>query len=216
MANFRTLVQELAKECGASAPSSVTNQKGESKRFVEWVNRANQDLEGLWANWKFLWAKDNFDTVADTRTYTPAADIGEWDPDSFKVDNTPLSLVQHELAGDFDLDETGQPHTAVVMPNNSLRLFPMPDAAYNITFEYYRAPKAMADNDDLPRLPAKFHDIVVLRALIKYAYYESAPEVLDRARDEYPSRLMALESSQLPGNSGIHNFSRSNIQVTVE
>lgn len=217
MSNFRELVEELATEyCGASAPNSVTNQKGESKRFVDWINRANKDLQNLWANWKFLWVNSTFSTVTDQRAYTPFTDIGEWNATQFYIGDDPLAVTYHETSGRFDQTETGKPHTVVIMPDNSLQLYPLPDAAYSINCEYYRAPQELKENTDISLIPEKFHDVIVLRAVVKYAHYESAPELLELARVEYPERLTQLEASQLPGQNSMHNFSMNDFRVETE
>jgi hypothetical protein len=69
---------------------------------------------------------------------------------------------------------------------------------YAVSLPYYRTPQILTDNTDIPLIPESYHDLIWMRAVIKYGYYESAPEMLQRVQAEYPSRLASLEANQLP------------------
>ena len=219
MSNFKELVGALALNCGESSPSSVENQTGESQRFISWINQANKDLQNKWSNWRFLWAEGAFSVTQGERNYAPFDDVGEWDLKRFKIDGEPIhSLEYHEWCYDQLEDETFEerPSVVLVMPDNSLRLYPTPDSDYSISCEYFKAPQELTKNTDISWIPEKFHDVIWRFALLEYAYFESAPEVLERVSTQYPARLQALEASQLPGNMNLHNSSQSAIEVVAE
>lgn len=219
MSNFKSLVGDLALNCGASAPSSVLNQAGESQRFISWINQANKDIQNKWSNWRFLWVENSFTTEQGERNYSPYDDVGEWDFDRFRVGGTPVPAMEYHKWCYDQLEDEGfedQPTVILVMPDNSLRLYPAPDATYTIACEYFKAPQEMTSNTDISWIPEKFHDVIWRWALLEYAYFESAPEVLERVKSQLPGRIEALEASQLPGNTNIHNSSQSFIEVVAE
>lgn len=225
MSTFLELCQDLARECGmpATMPSTTTGQTGEALRFVEWIQRANLDIQGMYSNWKFLWTEHSFSTVSGTRDYTSSApsgqttpsDLGEWDRKRFYIGTDPLTCYEYE---EWDVEQTasGKPWAVIVMPNNDLRLYPNPDAVYSITADYYKTPQSLSGNSDTGTIPAKFHDLIVYFAITKYAYFEAAREVLEYANAELGKRWPALTASQLPGQHMQHNSSTSNLVITPE
>lgn len=225
MSTFLELCQDLARECGmpATMPTTTVSQTGEALRFVEWIKRADLDIQGQWANWNFLWAQHSFSTVSGTRDYTASApsgsttptNLGTWDKTRFLIGTTPLVCYEYE---EWEIYETasGKPTSVIIMPDNSLRLYPNPDGVYTITADYFKAPAELSGNSDTGVIPERFHDIIVYIAITKYAHFEAADEVLQYAHSELSRRWPLLEASQLPGQYNQHNSSVSNLTITAE
>lgn len=200
--NFKQLVNELAREGGVGgggAIQSVDSPSGETARIVSWIRRADLDIQGLYFDWKFLWKSHTLTTSDGTSDYTGPSDVHFWDSDKVAIgDNRAIAVIEYELWDGYDDGAKGQPWQIIVMPDNSLKLYPTPDDAYTVSLPYYRTPRELDGNSDEPLIPSPFHDVIWMRALLKYGFYEAASDVIQRVRTEYPERLRALESHQLP------------------
>jgi hypothetical protein len=211
---YLQLLQALHRECGAAgaAPSGVTNLTGEASRLAGYIRDANLDIQNLWLNWKFLWDQDS-------RALTPTSNVlaaptgmgdGLWDEDTFKITPAgetvaqPLIVQEYDEVKSEDVDTTaGTPWRAVIMPDNSLRFEGTPDAADTFTADYFREPDAdeLTAAGDEPSIPSRFHQVIIGAALIKYATYEGAEEILTKGQGIYAEYLARLENSQLPNQS---------------
>jgi len=228
---FLYWVQELHRESGAAgrAPTTVTGVTGEAARLVGWVKEANQSVQRLWDNWKFLRTTYSQACTAGTNTLAAPADIGAgtWDLDSFMITESGQSISSPILVYEYDnvkqepIDtSSGVPWRVVVMPDNSLRLESTPNAAHVIAADYYREP-AVDEFDvdaDTSTIPAKFQRIILAEALLMYAEYEGAQEAKtkgDRIKGEIMPRL---ENSQLPngGNSRYKVGAGRHIEVIAQ
>lgn len=225
--NFLQLVQALHRESGAAgnAPTTVTNQTGEANRMVNWIKQANMHVQSLWADWKFLRETDNRALTASVNTLTAPSgfDAGMWDLDTFRITPYGETLSQQILAMEYadvkteDIDTTaGTPWRAVVMPDGSLRFEGTPDAADTFTADYYRSPDdtELAANADESSIPARFHNVILGRALVLYANYEGAEEIRTQGIELYTDYLARLENNQLPNKA--HSRFRSGAPIIIQ
>jgi len=213
--NFLTLCKTLARESGASSSTltTVSGATGENLRFIEWVRQANRDVQSLWANWKFNFAQASDTTSVGVSVNSAPSDLESWDRLRFKIDGEAVPSIDYAEWSDFGAVSIGKPSMVVVMPDNGLMFSPTPDDIYAVTGDYYKRPQDLTDNEDIPRIPETYHDVIWLYALVNYAYYEAADEVLQRAKDRLMERLPRLEASQLPM---AHNHAWSNPGFVVE
>lgn len=208
---YLQLLQALHRDCGAAGavPLAVTGLTGEVARLAGYVRQANEDIQNLWATWKFLWRQDSRALTPTDNTLDAPADFGDglWDLDTFRITPAGDTLAQPILGAEYeevrgeDLDTTtGTPWRAVVMPDGSLRFEGTPDAADTFTADYWRSPdpdelEAAADE---PSIPARFHNVILGKAIMKYAEFEGAEEIMAKGQDLYNTYLPRLENSQLP------------------
>lgn len=217
--NFKDLVSTLAREAGVSGGgniSSVSSPSGETARLVGWVRQAHIDIQKLWFDWKFLWQDFGINTEAGKADYNAPLEKLWWDRDKAKLDGQSIAdhVIEYELWDGYEEPGTGKPNRVVIMPNGSLKLLPTPDGIYSLSMPFYRTPQVLINDNDIPIIPEAFHDVIWMRALLKYAYYEAAPEVLERVGTEYPELLGALESSQLP-NRYRHHLAQDDEPIVV-
>ena len=86
-----------------------------------------------------------------------------------------------------------------VGPDQSLCLGPPPNGNYTITGDYWMAPSLMVADTDVPLgLPTRWHLLIVYLAMLKYGFYESAGDVLQRAQAERDRLYRQLEAGRLP------------------
>lgn len=216
--NYLQLCQRMRQESGGisgSGPTAVTNQVGEYKSVVDWVQSAYEDIQNLHPDWDFLRTDLSFQTIANASTYVKTAigadEQGEWIPDSFRSYLTSGGVSGEGFMQWMSWDSfrntyligsmrstTGFPQIMAKKPDTSLIFWPIPNAAYTINGEYFKRPQFMTANTDIPIIPVKFHMIIVWRALMYYAGQNNAPEIFAVAQKEYRRLLNLLQASQLP------------------
>ena len=204
--NYLELAVNLRIECSVAGvgPVSLNDNRAEYQRLIRWIRDANTELQGKYANWRFLWNKDEFETIAGIDYYlvgeTIPAHINVYRPESFTING---ELLQETDFYDRHLpvDETtkGKPSLVIVQPNNDLRLWPIPNKADTIAYEYYAQPQILKEADDIPLIPEPWHKLIVYRAMMMYGDYENAVEVKQAGMEGLSSIMPQLETNQLPG-----------------
>lgn len=215
--NCLELCQDLAREAGMPAISSVLNQSGEALRAVNWINKAYRYIINLNPTWRFLRTEFLIQVQAGNASYSATSlsltQFGEWKPDSFRAYAKSVGVADEQLVPwmqDYDRFRdkyqlgalrtmTGRPQIIVEKPDQSLIIWPTPDQEYVMPGEYYKFPGALAANADIPVLPAKFHEAIVWRALMYYGEYEGAGAVVAVGQSEFERVLSAMELLNLPG-----------------
>lgn len=213
--NFVQLVESLRIECGVSGSPivSVQNLSGELARLKMWIGDAWDELQTGRPDWKWLFSEFSFSTIASTQRYT-ATDAGVpnldiWKQDSFWMYNESFGLSDQMPLAEMRWDHFREmyirgvqyplrPMCYSVNPDKSIWLGPLPDAAYTISGECWNNPVSLAADADAPLMPARFHKAVVYKAMAKYAGYEGASEVMERALTEGGPLYTKLEIDQLP------------------
>jgi len=218
--NFLEGVQRFRQECGASGsgPASVVGQKGEMLRFVSWYQTACEEIESKYFDWQFLWASGPLSLVADQSVYLPAvlpSDLNIFDTDSFRLDGALLdkAIAYETLSGDL-ATQSSKPVSVITRPDGGLIIDPAPDQSYTLTFDYFRVPKALVNNNDAPNIPERYHRVILGRAMMLYANFESAPEIKAQGEEMYAVALRQLESSQLAGYAQTYGRSEHD-EITV-
>lgn len=224
MSTYLQLLQELHEEVGAAgvAPQGVTGLSGEAQRLASWVKRADEYIQLKWVNWKFL--RNEFTvsntTTASINTLSAPTGIRYWDEKTFTIiypgetDKYPIPVVEYDKAKRDILDETTEsvPDRIILMPDNSLKFEPVPDGVYTINADYYVRPTLLAASADVSAIPEEFHRVILGRAMILYANFESAPEIKDQGEEIYVEQLALLENDQLPNQ----HHSRFNTGAMIE
>ena len=225
MSTYLELVQDLHREVGAAgnAPTTVVNQRGENQRLVRWIREADLYVQMLWHDWKFL--KDfsfSVATVDGTRDYAKPSALQMWDFGTFRIDGDPIEDVEWEevRADSFDLTVAGrdQPSRVIIMPDNTLRMDPVPNGVYTITADHFVKPTRLAADTDVSVVPEEFHESVILgRAMVLYGNFENAQEMKDQGLELYSEFLGRLESLQLPNEkSSRYKASEGFFEVIAE
>jgi len=223
MSTFLELVQALHNGVGAAgvAPATVTGQQGEAQRLVNWVRGADSFVQLKYVNWKYL--RNEFDTTNTTTqgvaTLAQPTGTRYWDEKTFTIiepggtEKYPINSVEYDKIKRNVLDTTeGYPGTVIIMPDQSLKFEPVPDGIYTINADYYVRPTLLAADSDISLIPEEFHDVILGRAMILYANFESAPEIKDQGEEIYVEQLALLENDQLPNQ----NQSRFNTGALIE
>ena len=196
---YLEILQRTAQLVGIAIPTTTVGQTGEVSRLLVYIAQAYNEIQTQSFKWRFMWARGEFETVADTKDYNPTStSMDESDPDSwtiFKTSDGESTEVELEFKRWLDFREdygvgtvtASAPHTVTIMPNKNIRLYPTPDTAYKVQFDYYQAVDTLSGDTDTPILPAKFHDLIVYDAVTKYGKYEEAQLVVALNAADYES-----------------------------
>ena len=236
---FLEMVKALRRETSVSGegPAAVTGQTGEMGRLVAWILQADNEIQTYRVDWNFLWKTGAFSTIASQGLYdlTLAADMGgagneitdfnlfeNFDPNIGKgpklfVDSDQLIYLPW---GQYDPNSYGagetKPYDMTIRPDGKWLFLPTPDIVFAITFNYYSTPVVMVDNADVSVIPVIYHDIVVSRAMMYYAEYEDAPELMSAGAERYDQLMDAMRATQLPGQEAFNRSSYGDIVVVNE
>lgn len=218
MSTFLELCKDLRREGAGvgTGPTAVAGQVGEYGRIVEWILSAYEFVQnknqGLW---NFLRFDFSVPTVASTANYTLATlsltELGTWKVDTFRCyltatginDQQDLEYVPWEVfresytLGSLSTQE-GRPMVFTIKPNKSVTFWPIPDAVYTVTGEYFKRAQTMTLDADEPLIPAQFQQILVWKGLESMGWEQGAPEKQMRGEREFMRLLSELELDQLP------------------
>lgn len=223
MSTFLQLVRDVARECrfsGSGGPSTVLNQTGQMNRAVNWVKNAWIELQNEQPNWRWMRSEFSISTVADTDAYaysdaTDSIDsatierFARWWTDDFQIYLTSAGIGTRHSIPYLDFrqwrqiyltgNQTSQyPAIISIDPRNKIRLGPPPNDIYAVTGEYQKSAQVLAADADVPEMPTQFHQLIVARALMRYAGNSAAPEVYATAQDVENLLLPSLIADQLP------------------
>lgn len=214
--NFLSMAQMVRQEVGApgTGPTAVTAQTGEYKRIVDWVARADRDVQRRHNEWKFMRGSFSISTVANDPSYTYAdttpalTAFRDWRWTTFKIrlasagigSETELPFIDYQTYLDINIgnQSASMPQCFTVGNSMEILLWPKPDAVYTVTGEYQKSSVELAANADIPIYPEEYHMLAVYAAMMKYARYTSAPEVYQDAQKDYKNMLKEMRRTQLP------------------
>ena len=227
--DYLTLVQEVHRESGSGgvAPTTLVGLKGENLRLKQWVNTSYRHILRKYTDWKFMWAQSTFSTIVGQAGYNPLdlgvtlapnSGIREYDRKTFFLDGEPLEVADYLSVKEEVLETAnGTPYRVVLMPDDTLRLDPPPSAVQTVKFDYWGSIGNLIVNTDEPAFPVQFHEAIIGKALMYYASYENAPEIMAHGGEIYAEVFGALEADQLPGDRYVHRLAEgSDMVISVE
>lgn len=194
---------------GGKGPAAVTGQTGELANVVRWIRDASLDIDSLWLDWSYLWRQ--YDVTLNSNLPPPPAPPANnvcrrWDRDSAWINYGTAAarkLPFRDFAEFKQLTASGitagTPSEFTVRPDNQIVLNHVPTAGTPFHIEYWKQPKVLVANDDVPDLPSEFHRQIICRAAIYYGNREAAPEIISGMEAEYVDRLEKLESAYCSG-----------------
>ena len=224
--NFLEIVQKTSRECQIPGvgPSAVTSQTGEALQLVDWVYDAWLEIQNRHVNWRWMRSTFFFNTVADQQEYafTDCTDevttntidrFARWWITSIE-DPAKIYLLATGVGGQHWLSpspwdafkavykigsqNSSLPAHVAITPADKIALGPAPNDIYRVIGDYQKSPQLLAADGDTPDMPSQYHNLIVYRAMEKYAYFESAAEILARAEKEGNRLMRQVENNQLP------------------
>lgn len=216
--NFLQLTQAVKRESGLGMGSSIVafaSATGDDLRMFNWVNWAARDISLAREDWRW---RRGMATLASTTSIANAAsafgltDFASWKgpsaqykPSAYRVSDG-LSAERELTWVDYDqfrkqfylgAQSTGSVQYWSVSPSEEFLIGPTPDAAHFIRADYVKDYTEMTADADTPPVPARFHMLIVWRALMEYGGFDAASEVYQRAEKNYTLAWPQLVQSQM-------------------
>lgn len=222
MATFLQLCQDVARESGTISgpglPMSVTGQSGRLLKVVMWTAEAWRQIQNARDNWRWMRREFEGATTAGAARYTPASwnldDFASWVRD--QRDYLPVSIYR-QSAGVSDegtirevpwetwraaygrgAQTENRPTCYAISPSGEFCLGAIPNDAYVVRGEYYKAAQTLAADGDVPECPARFHNIIVWKAVLLLSEHDEAAFNVGTSRVKFLEYMEALERDQLP------------------
>jgi hypothetical protein len=197
---YLELVRRLAVEVGASdIIQTLQTAEGEIRRLKQWIDEAWLELQLISDTWRWRLAEFDVLVPAESAVVPLTAYTDFYRPHKGSVVGgvstfSPLGYVEFDRW--FELTRVTQsapgiPRYYTYTTNGTLELWPIPAIEYRVRGLYVRKPQVLANDFDVPLLPEEFHPILVYKAMMLYAEYESAPEIHQAGMMGY-NRLRAL------------------------
>jgi hypothetical protein len=223
MTAFLALSQRAAIESGSvsttGTPASVTGQTQLILiKIINWVIQAYNDIQNMHGEWLWLEGTKEFDTTANADCYAIASIFTASDrfaeylirdleevtmyltatgvSDEGKIEHIPYWLWKQRY--DRGTQTANRPIEWSISPANELCLGPKPDDAYTVRLPYRKGPQTLAANDDIPEMPARFHDMIWRGALMLGHGHLESQFLMAHHEGEYLKMLESLERDQLP------------------
>lgn len=222
--NFLQLCQAVARESGtisgSNQPASVVGQSGRLLKIVNWTADAWKLIQNHRNSWRWMRKEFTGTTTAGAGRYTAASwnitDFARWITDAQCSDYMPVSIYKQdsgvadegviaEIPWGLWRDKYGRgqqfnrrPTEYAISPAEEFCLGSIPDDTYVVRGEYYQRPQILANNEDVPNCPARFHDVIVWRAVLLLSEHDEAPFPVAAARMKYDELMEDLERDQLP------------------
>jgi len=177
-------------------------------KIVDWVSTAYEDIQEESKAWMFLRFDFGFPTIAGSSTYLPSAvsltEHIRWKSDSLRAYLTSTGVSDEQQLVEWDWQtfrdvrligtiQSGRPTDFAIRPDESIVLWPTPDAIYTIVGEYWKRPQVMSANADEPLFDRSFHMAIVWKACMYYATDQGAAELYATSEREFKRVLRKIK-----------------------
>ena len=211
------LAQRLWRESGRTGPgpAALATAVGPALRMFEAIQDVWRDLQIEPMNWRWMRATTTGALVVNQVQYTPtqagATDLAQWwaeggdyrpyliDPADATITSDLSFLPFEEFRNRYmrGTQTASQPRHWSIATNGDLLLGPKPDATYGLRIDYEKLPSELSADADTPNMPARFHMLLVWRALERrIAIQDSNAERLAIGLKEAASMHSALVTDQ--------------------
>jgi hypothetical protein len=217
MATFLELCQAVALESGTgdgTKPVTVDAQTGRMLQITRWVSDAWVDIQNSRNAWGFMQVNFEANLTAGEGVYS-ADDLGIEDfagwlngftlhADGNKAGEGPLAMISHDQWKQrFDIGEqvAQKPVYIAISPRHELCVGPIPDnaATYVLRGQYTATPQVLEEDEDEPRMPARYHKVIMWKALASLAEHDESAFHLATYRAKYKDLLFAMERDHVRG-----------------
>jgi len=182
--------------------ANFANAVGFYSSAKEAVNSAIRDLNQQAFQWPFNHTDYDETLVAGTSRYAYQADTKYVDMDTLRIQrdaalgNTTVSLkemdydqyVQNHIDDEYDTTNTSireVPRYVIRAPNQEYIVYPVPDKAYTLSYEYYALPTDLSASTDVPSAPIAFRHIIVDGAMYYAYHFRGDTETADRLQAKF-------------------------------
>lgn len=193
---YLSLVNDVNRRLNEVALTSANfaTAVGQQAAVKDAINYAIRDINQQSYEWPFNHVTYEETLVAGQTRYAFQADFKTLSMDTFRIkrdatfnnETKPLRLVSYEsyLASEVDQEyntsDTGIrtiPRNVFKTPDLEFGVFPVPDEAYVLVYEYYSLPTDLDLYTDVPSIPEQFRRVILDGALFySYLFREDAQQ----------------------------------------
>jgi len=207
----KRLRQEVAG--AGTGPSTVVAQTGELGRIVAWAATADEDVQRLHNEWRWMVGSFTIDTVIGDNSYLPAdciipiTNLRDWRRETLKIytgtvaNESRLLFIDYQNwydTYDVGIQTNQRPINFTVGNDQSLKIGPAPNDVYRISGEYQKAVTTMALDADVPQYPSEYHMLPVYLGMMSYGRYTGANEVYVDGENRYKRMIKQMERTHMP------------------
>ncbi len=159
----------------ALTSSNFVNSRGFQTQCKNAVNDAINYINTREFSWPYNHATQTETLVAGTTRYTIPTNAKHVDYDTFRlvddsslgVEGKSLTIIDYKdylnkfINQEDRSDVGGAPSHIFRTPDNNFGLYPYPDKAYSLKFEYYIYTTALSAATDVPTIPAQYRQVIV-------------------------------------------------------
>lgn len=216
MSTYLELCNKLRDLTGITGSSlnTTVSQTGMNKKITLFIADADEWLQKLYSDWKFLAETAIITTVSGTDEYTLSdlsiTDLNIWDKDNFFINpgtadyrklNNLLYDTWRKSNYRLGVKVSAEPTEFVIKPDNSLVFIDKPNAAYTIWADYYKKPARMTADDSTSSIPAQFEMAIIHKAKMYQAEYFEDVSLYNSAKSDFVVEFDSLCANQLPYRS---------------
>lgn len=196
---------------------SVRNIQSTAKDAIfDTVNHIN--------NHKPFWP---FNATSTTQILTIGQEIYAWPADFVVADWTSFQLVKDDTLGvksqnlkilprelwqryvkdlDDDAGATGRgiPNNVFPYHGENFGVTPSPEAAYSVTYRYYKDPTPIDLYDDEVTIPSRFDYVIIAGALMHMYNFKDNIEAYDRIKSDFKTYLSDMTFQLIPNDDSVY------------
>ena len=211
----QAVVREGAITPGDGKPDTVVDQTGRMRLVVDWVNRANRDIQASRNDFSFRVRDVDFLVDPDdpiVRMIETHSDIESLNEMTVSVRNesevkriapTAWEAYRSERLTN-STTTTGLPERYSVDTVGDIHLIPKPTNPCIVRAEVKLSPQTMAADDDESYIPVQFQDAIIYRALMYFYEYDESVNQYETAARHFGLWMERLVSATT-GMSDWHN-----------
>jgi hypothetical protein len=155
--------------------ATFSNARGFQIQCKNAVNDAINYINSREFGWPFTHSTATVTLVANQTRYTLPANTQSIDYETFRISKdaalgvagTTLRVLDYKEYVDRAIDQESTTSVGAVpsyvfrTPDNNYGLYPYPDAAYELKFDYYEKPAVLVNATDIPTIPEQFRQTIV-------------------------------------------------------
>jgi hypothetical protein len=211
--NYLGLVNDLALRLNETqlTSSNFSTSSGVHSAFKEAVNSSIRHINQSHYFWPYNHNLETEILSAGVSRYSIPENAKTVDFNSFRVNrNTTLNVGESrqltqityseylttylDQEAETDTTKGGVPRNVVRTPDQQFIIVPMPNAAYEIDYEYYMVPVDLSAYDDIPTIPEQFRHVIIDGAMY-YAYlFRDNVEMAGMSQNKFDNGIKQMRS----------------------
>lgn len=236
--NYLGLVNDINERAGevSLTSSNFTSAVGHYKLAKQAVNASIRYINQDTFMWPWNHTEQTDTLVAGQVRYAYQSDAKYVDDNSFRIkrdatignETRHLTIINYEeylhkySDAEYNTTDTGirtMPRYVFITPDREYGVYPAPDEAYLLVYEYYSIPSDLSAYDDVPSIPEQFRYTIGDGADYYLAFFNGDYEKADRIwnkfnenikdmRSIYVNRYEYLSDTRLPEYKRTQSFLR--------